>query len=493
MPNNSPAQIVLSVSELTFAIKSQLEPLFRRVYVRGEVTNLRKQASGHIYFSLLEGGCQLNAVFFRKEASSLPFPLKEGDSIIAVGEISIYPPKGSYQLIVREISPVGLGEALLKLQMLKKKLLDLGYFREDRKKKLPTEISTIGLVTSPTGAVLHDIINILARRLGSFHIIINPVRVQGETAAFEIARAINEFSQYKLVDVIIVCRGGGSSEDLSAFNDERIAKACISCSIPIVAAIGHETDLSITDLVADLRAPTPSAAAELVSHARSERIELLASLSTSIDRALENTRLHSKKSVESFSTRLQQSSPQKKVEDLFLRLDDIDGNILKELRTFYRNKRVLLSSLSKTIQQIDPKIKLREQKNQLSLIDTRLQEKIQNILSLRKDSLLKTSKLLDERLKRPIVVLKKQLARDWKHEIQCACTKHLSSLHQKLSSLKKNIEGISPQNTLERGYAIVFHNSEVVRSIQTVKERDKLRIMVADGSYFAQVTKKEDI
>lgn len=478
---NSATSIVLSVSELTFAIKAHLEPMFKRVSVRGEVGNLRKQHSGHIYFTMLEGECQLSAVLFRGNAATLSFPLKEGDSIVATGEISLYPQRGSYQLIVREIAPIGLGEALLKLQALKKKLHELGWFLPERKKPLPTEITTIGLVTSPSGAVLHDIINVLTRRLGSFHIIINPVRVQGETASFEIARAIAEFSQYPLADVIIVCRGGGSSEDLSAFNDEKVAKACFESKIPIVSAIGHETDLSITDLVADLRAPTPSAAAELVSKARVERMERLDLLKTNIFRTLKNHFRLGKASLDSFTKQLQQAPLYKKLELLSLRIDDLDEALFAKIRQDLLHKKNLLLQLEKSCKGKDPRMKLEEQKMQLTRLESMVKEKILSKMTVRLENFNRLKKFIDDQIKRKMALALEPLKRDWATQISSALHRNLSYKQQKLHALQQTIEGLHPKKTLARGYAIVFREDKVVRSVKELNPGDHLSIEVADG------------
>jgi exodeoxyribonuclease VII large subunit len=436
---------------------------------------------------LLEGDCQLNAVLFRGNASSLSFPLKEGDSVIATGEISVYTQRGTYQIIVREIAPIGLGAALLKLQALKKKLLELGWFAKERKKPLPKEIRTIGLVTSPTGAVLHDIINILTRRLGAFHIIVNPVRVQGEGAALEIARAINEFSQYPIADVVIVCRGGGSAEDLSAFNDERVAFACFQSKIPIVSAIGHETDLSITDLVADLRAPTPSAAAELVSQARVELIERLQHLKTEIFRALKNILRLGQTSVESFSKQLQQASVRKKLEHHALRLDDMEAAIFKKISQDIGHKKMLVFQLAKACKAQEPRAKLTEQKNQLIRLEATLKERALSKWSGRKEFLVRAERLLDERMKRKMALAIQPMRRDWMHQLETALLRPLAYKKQKLSAIKKTIDSLHPKNTLARGYAIVFAQDKVVRSVKELKPQDQIRVQVSDGECHAIV------
>ncbi len=254
---------VFTVSELTHAIKGLIEPNFRALSVQGEISNFKLQTSGHLYFSLKDGGSQISAVLFKGNAAKLSRMPREGDQVIAQGEISLYVPRGSYQIVIRELQFMGVGELLLKLHQLKEKLQMRGWFDPERKKKLPHLPKRIGVVTSPTGAVIQDILNVLKRRFAGFHVVLNPVKVQGEGAAEEIAQAIVDFNRHDLADVLIVGRGGGSIEDLWAFNEEIVAKAIFESRIPIISAIGHETDFTIADWVSDVRAPTPSAAAEI--------------------------------------------------------------------------------------------------------------------------------------------------------------------------------------------------------------------------------------
>lgn len=485
--------VVLSVSELTNAIKSQIEPMFRHIWVRGEVTNYRLQSSGHHYFSLTEGGAQLSAVLFRNAASALVQPLKVGDTVIAEGEISVYAPRGSYQLIVRKLTHVGLGDALIKLQALKKKLQDLGWFSPERKRPLPTEIRTIGLVTSPSGAVLHDIINILTRRIGGFHLIVNPVRVQGEGAAQEIARAITEFNTHVPVDVLIICRGGGSAEDLAPFNEEIVASACVQSGIPIVSAIGHETDLSITDLVADVRAPTPSAAAELVSHVRFERRQLLSTFTQAGQRLILNRLKSAKNSLQIYQKRLEQSGPQRRLEEQAMRFDDIENALLESMRRSLSARRQLLSQVSKRLQMQAPTVKLAEQRTRLSLLEKELLRTIGTSLSMRDRSLDHMTHLIDERVRRCLGIVRQRLyVRDWNKDVLIAMTIRLQKLQQRLTALTSNLQALNPQRTLERGYAIVFrgNTNQVIRSIHMVQSEDPISIMVADGRLGAVVTKE---
>lgn len=259
--NESPP---LSVSELTRSIKFQLESRFLTIEVQGEISNFKAQTSGHYYFSLKDSEAQISAVMFRGDAALLKKIPKDGDQVVVKGSLNVYPPTGKYQIVVKELSLAGLGALLLKLEELKIKLLRQGFFKAEHKKPLPKFPKTLGVITSPTGAVIQDILNVLTRRHKGFHVILNPVKVQGEGAAEEIARAIKQMNEHRLCDVMILGRGGGSLEDLWAFNEEIVAQAIFQSHIPIVAAIGHETDHTIADYVADVRAPTPSAAAEII-------------------------------------------------------------------------------------------------------------------------------------------------------------------------------------------------------------------------------------
>lgn len=267
--------IPLSVSKLTAQIKNLIESNFKKIVVQGEISNFKNQQSGHLYFSLKDELAQISSVMFKGNTFSLKQLPKDGDKVIARGELSLYEPRGSYQLIVREIFYLGIGNLLLQFEELKNKLQKMGWFDLARKKDLPQFPKRIGIVTSPTGAAILDILHILNRRLSSYHLILNPVKVQGEGAKEEIAKAIKEMNDFKLCDVMIVGRGGGSLEDLWAFNEEIVAKAIFESKIPIISAVGHECDTTISDLVADKRAPTPSAAAEIVMGEKKTYIDFL--------------------------------------------------------------------------------------------------------------------------------------------------------------------------------------------------------------------------
>ncbi len=266
---------IYTVSEIAKYIRVILEDSFPGIWVEGEISNFIQHSSGHIYFSIRDAGASLKCAFFRRANEKLKFKLKDGMKVICFGSISVYEARGDYQLIVEEIEPKGIGALQLQFQQLKEKLEKEGLFDESHKVPIPFLPTRIGIVTSPTGAAIRDILNIARRRFSNVEIIINPVRVQGEGAKDEIAGAIRQFNKLKNIDVMIVTRGGGSLEDLWPFNEEVVARAIYDSHIPVISAVGHEIDYTMSDFVADFRAPTPSAAAELVIPKKEDLVNLI--------------------------------------------------------------------------------------------------------------------------------------------------------------------------------------------------------------------------
>jgi len=263
---------IYTVSELTREIKLTLESGFPAVWVEGEISNYKLHSSGHRYFSLKDSESQLRCVLWRWQSGRLPTELKDGLQIVAFGNLTVFERAGQYQLVVTTIQPVGVGRLEMEFQELKKRLFKEGLFSEEFKKPLPKYPEVIGVITSPTGAALRDIVSIIQRRFPPVEIILRPTLVQGEGAAEDIVSAIEEFNRYGEVDLVIVGRGGGSIEDLWAFNEEQVARAIFASEIPIISAVGHQIDFTISDFASDLRAPTPSAAAELAVPDKTELV-----------------------------------------------------------------------------------------------------------------------------------------------------------------------------------------------------------------------------
>lgn len=256
---------ILSVTELTEEIRKILEGTFPSVWVQGEISNFKRAPSGHAYFTLKDENSQLRSVMFKNQNRSLKFKLEDGLKILAWGRVNVYSPRGEYQLIVETMEPAGLGGLMLALEQLKAKLSAEGLFDVSRKRPLPRRPHNVGVVTSATGAAVRDIIRIIKRRSPGINILVSPTSVQGDKAPDEIVAALGKLTISGVPEVIIIGRGGGSIEDLWAFNDERVVRAIASCPVPIVSAVGHETDFTLSDLASDLRASTPSAAAELIA------------------------------------------------------------------------------------------------------------------------------------------------------------------------------------------------------------------------------------
>ncbi|MCI5052908.1 MAG: exodeoxyribonuclease VII large subunit [Simkaniaceae bacterium] len=319
---------ILTVTQLSQEIKSLLEGNFTHIQVKGEVSNLRTQASGHTYFSLKDAGSQVSCVLFKGASKGVKRMPRDGDQITISGQISLYLPRGSYQIVVRDVRYEGVGDLLLKLHELKEELAKKGYFLKSNKKPIPTMPKRIGAITSPTGSVIQDILNVLRRRYAGFNLLLGPVKVQGEGAAREIAQMIDLFNEHRLADVLIVGRGGGSLEDLWPFNEKVVAEAIFRSQIPIVAAVGHETDHSITDYVADVRAPTPSAAAELVSKEQAALNRGLDEMSRNLKHAVSALLKNHKSRLERFTHHPLFASPDFLLSPYIQRIDALQREIV---------------------------------------------------------------------------------------------------------------------------------------------------------------------
>ncbi len=329
---------VYTVSDLNHEIRACLEPKFTTIWVEAEISNLKLHTSGHIYLTLKDEKSQLSAVFFSRYNQGLKFRLKDGLKVLAFGKISVYEPRGSYQLYIEKIQPKGMGELQLAFLQLKEKLQKEGLFELAHKKEIPAFPRIIGVVTSPTGAAIQDILNIVNRRFQGVHLILNPVKVQGEGAAEEVARAINEFQNVHHVDVLIVGRGGGSLEDLWAFNEEVVARAIYASKIPIISAVGHEIDWTIADFVADLRAPTPSAAAELVTQSQADLLRNLVNTADRIRNAMFGHFEQLQSRLETLSASYAFRQPRSLVDQMAEKVDDACRQMQSFFKNFYQQR-----------------------------------------------------------------------------------------------------------------------------------------------------------
>jgi exodeoxyribonuclease VII large subunit len=340
---------IVSISDITRQIKMALEQRFPRVWIQGEISNFKHHPSGHLYFTLKDEGAQISATMWRSRVASLLFTPEDGMKVIARGGITVYPPRGSYQIDVEQLTPVGIGELQIAFDRLKQKLAGEGLFDEGRKRPLPIFPTRIGIITSETGAALQDIRTVLGRRFPCVEVILASVRVQGPGASDEIAQALRDMNRYGKVDVIVVGRGGGSLEDLWAFNEEVVARAIFASEIPVVSAVGHEIDFTIADFVADLRAPTPSAAAEMMVPDRLELLEVIRNNEYTMRQALAQMIATNRERIRSLVGSYAFNRPKDMIREFVQRVDELHRSIGTNIAHRYERAAQEMESLTKRV------------------------------------------------------------------------------------------------------------------------------------------------
>ncbi len=345
---------LFTVSEITREIRTSLEYDFSNISIVGEISNIRKPSSGHVYLTLKDKNAQLQAVVFRNTANKIKFELKDGMEIISFGSITVYEPRGQYQIIIDQIEPKGIGALQLAFQQLKEKLEKEGLFDVSRKKPIPFIPQKIGIVTSPTGAAIKDILNIIERRFANVEILLYPVKVQGDGAAEEIAEAIVELNKLPDIDVIIAGRGGGSLEDLWAFNEEVVARSIYNSTIPVISAVGHEIDITISDLVADIRALTPSEAGELVVPQKDLLLNILEKCKSRLFQSLTNKLKLSKDKLAGVANSYAMRQPFDKLHRLQQRLDEFAQRLNLNITHALNTEREKLSGIAGKLESLNP-------------------------------------------------------------------------------------------------------------------------------------------
>lgn len=435
---------VLTVSQLTNAIKQCLESGFPHIWLQGEISNFKAQASGHLYFSLKDSSAQIAAIMFRNEASILKLMPKDGAQVIIRGELNVYPQSGKYQIVVRELRYLGLGELLVKLEELKAKLHAKGWFKAELKKPLPQFPKTIGVVTSPTGAVIQDILNVLNRRFSGFHLILNPVRVQGEGAALEIAKAIHQFNEHGLADVLIIGRGGGSIEDLWAFNEEIVAEAIFKSKIPIISAVGHETDVCLSDFVADVRAPTPSAAASMVIADKSQVLQYLEQVRNRLQQNVMQRLRYERQKLMGLQKHPYLASPYSILAAWMQRLDDLRDALTLAMQQKLHTHALKLEALQRQLHALRPTVRILQFRQHFASLQRQLDQQWERSLALRQE---------------------------------------------RLTNLIANLFSIDPKNLLQKGYAILFNEKShsVITSINSIEKQQEIRMLLSDGEILSTV------
>lgn len=448
----TPVRSILSVSELTSQVRRLLEQHVGSIWVTGEVTNLRAQGSGHIYFTLKDAGSQLSCVLFRGETVPHRELLQDGQKLLLQGDVTVYEARGQYQLIVRDVELQGTGALQIAFEKLKQKLAAEGLFAPERKRPLPRYPQRIGVVTSPTGAAIRDVLHVIRRRNPGLDIILAPCRVQGEGAAREIAAAIrllNEFSatldpQSPTLDLILVTRGGGSLEDLWAFNEEIVARAIFDSALPVVSAVGHEIDFTISDFVADLRAATPSAAAEIITEGVFSSCEFVGEAARRIRQLIRRQLERKAGELDHTAGRLARVHPRRRFNDGLQRLDDLRGSLLRCVKQGARQQRVIFQILGERLVRVRPA----------------------QLLAQRR-------KLVDQE----ISILKEQMKhrlRERKH--------HLHTFSSRLRLL-------GPEQVLARGYSITMDaaSGEVLKDAGKAKRDQLLKTRLQNGEILSKV------
>lgn len=444
-PLSSPAASVgqvHTVSELTSLIRSTLESGFTEVWLEGEVSNLRAPASGHLYCTLKDESSQIRAVLFRATATRLRFVLEDGLHVVARGRVTVYEPRGEYQIILDYVEPKGRGALQLAFEQLRTRLAGEGLFDEDRKRPLPELPRTVGLVTSLSGAVIRDMLTVLQRRCPTLHIIIVPVQVQGEGSAEQIASAIQLLSESGWVEVMIVGRGGGSLEDLWSFNEEVVVRAIAASRVPVVSAVGHETDVTLADFAADLRAPTPSAAAEAVAPVLAQIVSRLAELSARLQQLIGRR-------VEKERQRLRLATHQ---------IAAVRVRVQEEMQR-----------VDATVFEMTAAVRLVLQAGQTRLVRTD-----QGLMAGSPDS----------RVRHGLAVVPQLIAR-----LHQGVRGGMLSRAQRIESCLAHLHTLSPLATLRRGYSVLQHipAGRVVRAVDGVSVGEDLHAKLIDGRLLCTV------
>jgi exodeoxyribonuclease VII large subunit len=446
---------ILTVAALTDEIKELLEGNFDQVWVEGEISNLRRPASGHLYFTLKDDQAQIRAVWFKPFPGTRvnparrrnSFDLEEGLSVVCRGRISVYSARGEYQIIIDAIEPKGTGALQKAFEQLKAKLSDEGLFDQQHKRPIPFLPERIGIITSPTGAVIRDILHITKRRFPAIPILVAPVRVQGAEAPLEIIRAIKDMTAYGKVDVLILARGGGSLEDLAPFNDEGVARAIFACSIPVISAIGHETDYTIADFTADLRAPTPSAAAELAVPQKEDLARSVADRRLRLYRSY--TQLCDRLSRQLATLQERLRDPRRVIDERRLALDDYEDRMKTRLRQHLRNAAAHLMHIRTRLAQASPETQNRQRR------------------------------FMVESYRKSMIAAMRHRIRD---------------LHRTLDTNMSLLDSFSPLAVLSRGYSITFRSvtGEVIRDARTARTGEEITIRLARGRLLATVRAADD-
>ncbi len=452
--------------ELVSEARELVEAEFGDVWVEGEISNFRPASSGHLYFTLKDADAQLPVVLFRRQASLLRFRPEDGLHVRVRGKVSVYEQRGQLQLVAETMEPVGAGSLQLAFEQLRDRLKAEGLFDQERKQALPAFPRTVAVLTSSTGAVIRDFLNIVNRRHSGLSVVVVPVAVQGDNAPAEIEAGLALANERKLADVIVLARGGGSLEDLAAFNSERVARAIAASRLPVVSAIGHETDFTIADFAADLRAPTPSAAAELITGAQHRIEEVLSQLANRLTRAARFQMLQARQRLARAPIAYAQQRIATSLHRLEQRLDELGFRLEAAMRQALRAKQHTLASLAAAVLHHDPRRQLSVARAALASCQSRLDHSLDRTLA----SARYRNASAEDRLYRAAQV-------------------SLAARRSDYGNLRGQLQSLSPLAVLHRGYALVQdENGAVVRSANQLKPGQTVQTRLEEGSFTSHVT-----
>jgi len=437
---------IYSVSELLGIVTELFEAHFGAIYLEGEITNLRQPASGHLYFSLRDGTSQIKGVVFRRQLRLFDFTPEEGMTVICRGRLNVYEARGDLQMIIDYMEPSGRGAYRMALERLKKKLAAEGLFDASKKRPLPILPRVIGVVTSPTGAAIRDILKVIRKRNKKVTVRIYPARVQGIQASDEIAEGIRFFNRHQFADVLIVGRGGGASEDLDAFNSEKVVRAIAESQIPVISAVGHEIDMTLSDLAADVRAPTPTAAAEAVILEKEQWIKKIQDLRSRLSQLFQLFIQRHRNHLQKLETRL--VDPRHRLHLIRLKLDDFLGRISTVINREIHLKQLRISENQRYLRRVSPQTYLSEYRSTLS-----------------------------------------RMAGD----LSLAVTRSISEKRRVLHQTALLLDSYNPTNVLKRGYSITFRKSRgsILKEASSVAVGEDIQVVLFKGKIECEVTSRE--
>jgi exodeoxyribonuclease VII large subunit len=487
-----PERHVWRVSELTERIGALLEGAFRDVWIEGEVSNYHPAQSGHLYFTLKDGRSQIRCVCFRDQARGLKCRPEDGLHITVRGSLGVYEVRGEYQVYVTHIEPVGLGELQFAFEQLKRKLQEEGLFDPGRKKPLPVLPRCIGVVTSPTGAAIRDILRVLKRRFANVHVQIYPVKVQGEGAAGEIVAALRHFDRAKVTDVVILARGGGSLEDLWAFNEEIVARAIAESEVPVITGVGHETDFTIADFVADLRAPTPSAAAEIVVRSRQEFEGHIAAHYRDLVKQMRYVLSERRHRVRDLQTHRGFRQIELLLRRRHQQLDELWSSLAIVLRLRLTTARQQTTRASAQISSFDLRARATVLRRRIDQLGEALRAALDRSVT-RKHRRFVAAQVCFAALDLPARLGRLRHAVDERsRDLGVRIDRLLITRRRRLAAATVQLDERSPFQLLERGYAIAYDSSgKVLRSLEQVALGDEISVRLARGQLGATVRRKK--